>query len=162
MAYALLPDMMSEPQLHHDTGAETHMLGRVYTFERDEQTNALHGLEVVSSSAVNAIVAAINDQPGIRFEELTDADNPRPVIVVLFAGAKQMQIFRRADRAGVAPERRACPRGARYRVHRFNPCRSASRGVAVRDRPGAAAPAGSDPRRLSALVFPNRKYRAKQ
>ena len=69
------------------------MLGRVYTFERDEQTDALHGLELVSASAVNAIVAAINDQPGIRFEELTDTDNPRPVIVVLFAGAKQMQYF---------------------------------------------------------------------
>lgn len=69
------------------------MLGRVYTFERDERTDALHGLELVSASAVNAIVAAINDQPGIRFEELTDPDNPRPVIVVLFAGAKQMQYF---------------------------------------------------------------------
>ena len=69
------------------------MLGRVYTFERHEQTDALHGLELVSSAAVNAIFAAINDQPGIRFEELTDSDNPRPVIVVLFAGAKQMQYF---------------------------------------------------------------------
>jgi len=69
------------------------MLGRVYAFERDEHTNALHGLELVAASAVNAIVAAINDQPGIRFEELTDSDNPRPVIVVLFAGPKQMEYF---------------------------------------------------------------------
>ena len=69
------------------------MLGRVYTFERDESADQLHGLELVSASAVNAIVAAINDQPGIRFEELTDSDNPRPVIVVLFAGARQMEFF---------------------------------------------------------------------
>src|SRR5579871_1195035 len=69
------------------------MLGRVYTFERDIEADTLHGLELVSASAVNAIVAAINDQPGIRYEELTDGDNARPVIVVLFAGPKQMEYF---------------------------------------------------------------------
>ena len=69
------------------------MLGRVYTFGRDEHTDALYGLELVAASAVTAIVAAINDQPGIRFEELTESDNPRPIIVVLFAGAKQMEYF---------------------------------------------------------------------
>lgn len=69
------------------------MLGRVYTFECDEQTNALHGLELVSASAINAIIAAINDEPGVRFEELTESDNPRPIVVVLFAGRKQMQYF---------------------------------------------------------------------
>jgi len=70
------------------------MLGRVYTFERDiEAADTLHGLEMVAASAVNAIVAAINDQPGIRYEELTDGDNARPVIVVLFSGPKQMEYF---------------------------------------------------------------------
>ena len=69
------------------------MLGRVYTFEHDIDADTLHGLETVSASAVNAIVAAINDQPGIRFEELTDGDNARPVIVVLFSGPKQMEYF---------------------------------------------------------------------
>src|SRR5579859_4034189 len=69
------------------------MLGRVYTFERDIDADTLHGLELVAASATNAIVAAINDQPGIRFEELTDGDNARPVIVVLFAGPKQMEYF---------------------------------------------------------------------
>ena len=69
------------------------MLGRVYTFERESGADAEYGLETVAASAVNAITAAINDQPGIRYEELTDGDNARPVIVVLFAGPKQMDYF---------------------------------------------------------------------
>jgi len=118
------------------------MLGRVYTFERDEQTDALHGLELVSASAVNAIVAAINDQPGIRFEELTDGDNPRPVIVVLFAGSKQMQYFDELIGSALRLS------GVRARVVHDTDCVDS----ALVDQPSADLPSDIDLSRLRKLV----------
>lgn len=67
------------------------MLGRVYTFERDGAEQVAS--ESVSKTAINAVVAAINDTPGIRYEELTDPDNPRPIIAMLFADSRRMQQF---------------------------------------------------------------------
>ena len=69
------------------------MLGRVYTFERDQSSALFPTVELVSTAAVRAVVAAINDQPGIRYEELTDSDNPKPIVALLFADAVRMAHF---------------------------------------------------------------------
>jgi hypothetical protein len=71
------------------------MLGRVYTFERDPSSDLFPTTELVSTAAVRAVVAAINDQPGIRYEELTDSDNARPILALLFADALRMERFDR-------------------------------------------------------------------
>ena len=68
------------------------MLGRVYTFER-EIVDFAPTYELVSTAAVGAVLAAMNGRPGIRFEMLTDADNPKPVIAVLFSNAISMAYF---------------------------------------------------------------------
>ena len=68
------------------------MLGRVYTFERDASEFA-PSCELVSNAAVGAVLAAINGRSGIRFEVLTDADNPKPVIAVLFSNPLSMAYF---------------------------------------------------------------------
>jgi len=68
------------------------MLGRVYTFERDA-ADYVPSHELVSNLAVNAVMAAINGRPGIRFEMLTDADDLRPVVAVLFANPISMTYF---------------------------------------------------------------------
>lgn len=62
------------------------MLVRVYTFERDAQADTLPADARVSTAAIGALIAAINERFGIQFEELTEPDNHRPVIAVLFAG----------------------------------------------------------------------------
>jgi len=55
----------------------------VYMFERvGTQTGSK---EPVSEAASRAIQAAINDREGIRYQELTDPANPKPVFAVLFA-----------------------------------------------------------------------------
>ena len=69
------------------------MLGRVYTFERDLSSANGATCESVSATAINAVIAAINDTPGIRYEELTESDNPRPIIAMLFADSKRMASF---------------------------------------------------------------------
>jgi hypothetical protein len=74
-------------------GAVIKMLGRVYTFERDPSSVLFPTTELVSTAAVRAVVAAINDQPGIRYEELTDSDNAKPIIALLFADALRLQHF---------------------------------------------------------------------
>ena len=69
------------------------MFGRVYTFERNTAADILSPYELVSSAAIGAIMAAINGRPGIRFEMLSDADDPRPAVAVLFANAISMEHF---------------------------------------------------------------------
>ena len=71
------------------------MLGRVYTFERDHSSVVFPTIELVSTAAGRAVVAAINEQEGIRFEELTDSDNPKPIIALLFSDVVRMEHFDR-------------------------------------------------------------------
>ena len=47
----------------------------------------------VSSAATAALVAAINERPGIQFEELTEPCNHHPVVALLFTGPVCMQHF---------------------------------------------------------------------
>jgi len=69
------------------------MLGRVYTFERNVAADILSPYELVSSAAIGAIVAAINGRSGIRFEVLSDADDPQPAVAVLFSNPISMEHF---------------------------------------------------------------------
>jgi len=69
------------------------MFGRIYTFERNTAADILSPYELVSSAAIGAIVAAINGRPGIRFEILSDADDPKPTVAVLFVTAVSMEHF---------------------------------------------------------------------
>jgi hypothetical protein len=65
----------------------------VYMFERvGTQTSSN---EPVSMAATRAIEAAINDRPGIHYQELTDPANSKPVFAVLFADAEQQPHFER-------------------------------------------------------------------
>jgi hypothetical protein len=77
------------------TESEMHMLGRVYTFERDAAADVLPQHDLVSQAAIDAIVAAINEQPGVRYEELTDFENAKPVFAVNFANPVCMDHFDR-------------------------------------------------------------------
>ena len=58
---------------------------RVYKFERDVATDFLAPGQSVSPAASEALIAAINGQLTIRYEVLTEANNPRPIIAVIFA-----------------------------------------------------------------------------
>lgn len=69
------------------------MLGRVYTFERDVASGLSATPESVSKAAIDAVIAAIGDAPGIRYEELTDSDNAQPIIAMLFSDPQRMQRF---------------------------------------------------------------------
>jgi hypothetical protein len=63
----------------------------VYMFQRvGTQTGSN---ESVSTAASRAIEAAINDRPGIHYQELTDPANSKPVFAVLFADAEQKPYF---------------------------------------------------------------------
>jgi hypothetical protein len=79
------------------------MLGKVYTFERDFTGDFPPYAETVAAAAVNAIVAASNALGGIRHEELTEADNPRPIVALLFPDAARMQKFDALIAAALAP-----------------------------------------------------------
>src|SRR6476659_220624 len=58
---------------------------RVYKLERNAATDMLPAGQSVSAAAAIALAAAINGQAGIRFEELTEPNNPRPIVAVIFA-----------------------------------------------------------------------------
>ena len=58
------------------------MLGCVYMFE---MTPADGTEQAVSTMAIRAIEAGINDRSGAHYQELTDPSNPKPVFAVLFA-----------------------------------------------------------------------------
>jgi len=60
------------------------MLGRIYTFQREQPQDADVAMESVSCGALDAITEAISAQPGVCFETLTEADNPRPMVAILF------------------------------------------------------------------------------
>ena len=79
------------------------MLGRVYTFQRDFTVDFPPYAETVAAAAVNAIVAASNALGGIRYEELTEADNPRPIVAMLFPDAARMPQFDALLGAALAP-----------------------------------------------------------
>ena len=79
------------------------MLGKVYTFERDFTVDFPPYAETVAAAAINAIVAASNEVGGIRHEELTEADNPRPIVALLFSDAARMRQFDALISAFLAP-----------------------------------------------------------
>jgi len=79
------------------------MLGRVYTFQRDFTVDFPPYAETVAAAAVNAIVAASKELGGIRHEELTEADNPRPIVAMLFSDAARMQKFDALIAAALKP-----------------------------------------------------------
>ena len=79
------------------------MLGKVYTFERDFNGDFPPYAETVAAAAVNAIVAASNQLGGIRHEELTESDNPRPIVAMLFSDAARMQKFDALIAAALEP-----------------------------------------------------------
>ena len=66
------------------------MLCRIYTFEREAAWRRVPIHACVSVAAVDAIVAAIDASDDIRYEELTDPHNPRPIIAVLFRTVEQL------------------------------------------------------------------------
>lgn len=66
---------------------------RVYKFERNAATDLLAPEHSVSAAAADALTAAINGQPMIRYEELTESNNPRPIVAVVFADPICMQHF---------------------------------------------------------------------
>src|SRR5437868_6045165 len=63
----------------------------VYVFERVGTRTGSN--ESVSIAASRAIEAAINDRQGIRYQELTDPANRKPIFAVLFAGAELRASF---------------------------------------------------------------------
>jgi hypothetical protein len=69
------------------------MLSRIYLVERDTASDILPAHKSVSRAARVAIVAAINEHPGIRYEELTDPHNRKPVIAVTFNDELSMDHF---------------------------------------------------------------------
>ena len=68
------------------------MFGYVYTFESEGNQEAI-GEPSVSVKAGRAIEAGINEHPGMRYQELTDPGNPRPMFAVLFAEPQQQDFF---------------------------------------------------------------------
>jgi hypothetical protein len=68
------------------------MLRCAYMFETDG-TSACGAEQKISTMASRAIEAGINERPGIRYQELTDPSNPKPVFAVLFAEAGQQTLF---------------------------------------------------------------------
>ena len=66
------------------------MLCRIYTFERDTAWRRVPIHACVSIAAVDAINRAIDAPDDIRYEELTDPHNPRPIIAVLFRTPEQV------------------------------------------------------------------------
>lgn len=66
------------------------MLGCVYMFEK----TPAHGAEqAVSTLVIKAIEASINERPGIRYQELTDPSNAKPIFAVLFADLGHKALF---------------------------------------------------------------------
>jgi len=61
-------------------------------FETDG-TSASGAEQKISTMASRAIEAGINERPGIRYQELTDPSNPKPVFAVLFAESGQQTLF---------------------------------------------------------------------
>src|SRR4051812_44600481 len=60
------------------------MFGRIYTFERAPTCDAREIRLAISPMVLRAITLAMYGRPRVRFEELTDFDNPHPIVVVLF------------------------------------------------------------------------------
>jgi hypothetical protein len=79
------------------------MLGRVYTFERDFTIDVPPDSQSISSAALSAIVAASTQLGGIRHEELTEDDNSRPIVAMLFSDAARMPQFDALITAALAP-----------------------------------------------------------
>jgi len=63
----------------------------VYTFERDASGSAV-GTPL--TDAINAITFAAADEPKIRYEVITDADNAAPMIVVVTPSTSASNAFR--------------------------------------------------------------------
>ena len=68
------------------------MLGSVYTFE-SASGEAVPNVGLVSELAARAIEVGINEHPGIRYQELTDPTNPKPVFAVFFPDSIQKGFF---------------------------------------------------------------------
>jgi len=71
------------------------MLGRIYTFERVQHSDSSPIVELVSPAVLRAITLAMHRYQGIRFEELTEFDNPHPMVVVLFPRRDMIDRFDR-------------------------------------------------------------------
>lgn len=67
------------------------MLGCVYMFENDGTPASV--AEAISTVASRAIEASISQWPDIRFQELTDPSNSKPIFAVLFAEVGQKALF---------------------------------------------------------------------
>jgi len=68
------------------------MLGCVYMFESDG-TPVDGAATSISTMISRAIETGINERPGIRYQELTDPSNPKPVFAVMFTDAGQKTLF---------------------------------------------------------------------
>ena len=67
------------------------MLGCVYMFESEGTSGGTE--QAISVIATRAIEAGINERPGIRYQELTEPANPKPVFSVLFDDPRQKPLF---------------------------------------------------------------------
>ena len=88
------------------------MLGRVYIFEREQALDAGLFIETLSSRVLEAVSQAMKARSEIRFEELTDPHNARPMVAMLFDRVADIVPFDRQLRALLAKE------GVRVRVLR--------------------------------------------
>ena len=69
------------------------MFGCVYMFESEGARNDITPQQTASMAAATAIAAGINDRTGIRYQELTDPGNPKPVFAVLFENFRDKEQF---------------------------------------------------------------------
>jgi len=70
------------------------MLGLVFTFELEPvQLNSALADVLVSKCALDAVAIAIQGDPSITFEEVTDRGNLQPKIAVIFSDLRQMDAF---------------------------------------------------------------------
>lgn len=71
------------------------MFGCVYMFESEGAQNVGTPQQTASVAAATAIAAGINDRTSIRYQELTDPANPKPVFAVLFENFRDKEQFER-------------------------------------------------------------------
>jgi len=69
------------------------MPGLIYTFDRIPSADGPVRERRISTDAVIAIALASKGQRGISFEELTESNNPMPMIAVVFLDNESMQTF---------------------------------------------------------------------
>jgi hypothetical protein len=69
------------------------MLGRVYTFEQEGEALDLRTGRWASTDSVHAILAAAEGIAGVHYEQLTGAQNPKPVVAVLFTDRSALEVF---------------------------------------------------------------------